>query len=185
MEHLKDHGNLDSFPGSQDEKLALMMTARRQGLVRWNRRTRCYELSSLRRKRSGMRRILRESDGRTDPPPSSASSGKRWTGGSSTIIAAIAGMAIGAAGMALLSADSGAGWSRDGTILHTPPSRPIPYPGAKNRSLVACPLYHSSRRSAWVPFARNEPLISAAKNKPEKRVPMLARMMPTASIRII
>jgi hypothetical protein len=38
MEHLEDHGNLDSFPGSQNEKLALMMTARRRGLVRWNRR---------------------------------------------------------------------------------------------------------------------------------------------------
>jgi hypothetical protein len=105
MEHLEDHGNLDSFPGSQNEKLALMMTARRRGLVRWNRRTRCYELSNLRRERSGTRRALRESDGRTDPPPASAaSSGKRWTLG--PIMAAIAGMAIGAAIVALLPGSS-------------------------------------------------------------------------------
>jgi hypothetical protein len=102
MEHLQGHGNLDSFPASQTEKLALMKTARRQGLVRWNRRTRRYELSSLRRERSGTRRALRESDGRTDPPPP-ASLGKRWTLDAGPIIAAVAGLAIGAGGMALLS----------------------------------------------------------------------------------
>ena len=26
MEHIRDHGNLDSFPGNQNEKLALMLT---------------------------------------------------------------------------------------------------------------------------------------------------------------
>ena len=29
MEHVQEHGNLDAFPGSQNEKLALMLTASR------------------------------------------------------------------------------------------------------------------------------------------------------------
>src|SRR6516225_4509714 len=37
MEHVEKHGNLDDFPGNQSEKLALMLTASRQGLVQWNR----------------------------------------------------------------------------------------------------------------------------------------------------
>src|SRR6266851_3049751 len=47
MEHVQDHGNLDAFPGNHNEKLALMLTASRQGLVTWNRATEGYELTSL------------------------------------------------------------------------------------------------------------------------------------------
>jgi hypothetical protein len=102
MEHLQDHGNLDSFPGSQNEKLALMITARRQGLVRWNRTTRRYELSRLARERSGTRRTSRETEGSKNPSPAFASLGKGSTLGPGTIMAGILGVAIGAAAMALL-----------------------------------------------------------------------------------
>jgi hypothetical protein len=105
MEHLQDHGNLDSFPASQNEKLALMMTASRQGLVTWNRAAGRYELTSLGRERSGLRRALRESD-RPNPAPASAPAGKRLALGSGTIMAGIAGVAIGAAAMALLPGSS-------------------------------------------------------------------------------
>src|SRR5947209_1642763 len=69
MEHLEEHGNLDSFPGSQNEKLALIMTAGRQGLVSWNRERERYELTSVGQERLGMRRMLREPGGPIDLPP--------------------------------------------------------------------------------------------------------------------
>src|SRR2546421_550064 len=72
MEHLEEHGNLDSFPGSQNEKLALIMTAGRQGLVGWNRERERYELTSIGRERLGMRRMLREPGGPIDLPAEAA-----------------------------------------------------------------------------------------------------------------
>jgi YARHG domain len=106
MEHLQDHGNLDSFPGRQNEKRALMMTASRQGLVTWNRAARRYELTSLGCERSGLRRALRESNPPMKPPPAPTSAGKRSALGSGTIMAGIAGVVIGAAAMALLPGGS-------------------------------------------------------------------------------
>jgi hypothetical protein len=105
MEHLQNYGNLDSFPGSPNEKLALMMTASRQGLVTWKRAAGRYELTSLGR-RSIVRRTLRESEDPTNLPPASASAGKRWALSSGTIIVGIAGVAIGATAMALLPGSS-------------------------------------------------------------------------------
>jgi hypothetical protein len=46
LEQVDSNGNLDRFSGIQSEKLALMMTANRQGLVRWNRNDSRYELTS-------------------------------------------------------------------------------------------------------------------------------------------
>src|SRR5437867_6352868 len=103
MEHVQDHGNLDAFPGNQNEKLALMLTASRQGLVTWNRTQERYELTSLGRQRLGMRRALQESDGSMNPAPAPAA---RHALGSGTIMAGIAGLAIGAAAMALLPGSS-------------------------------------------------------------------------------
>jgi len=57
MDHVEQHGNLDGFPGSQGEKVALMMTASRQGLVSWNREKERYDLTSLGREHLGMHRI--------------------------------------------------------------------------------------------------------------------------------
>jgi hypothetical protein len=114
MEHVQDHGNLDSFPASQNERLALMLTASRQGLVMWDRAGERYELTSLGRQRLGMRRALQESGGPMNLPPSSAGSpmnlppasavpaGRFLALGSGTIMAGIAGLAIGAAAMTLL-----------------------------------------------------------------------------------
>ena len=119
MEHLQDHGNLDSFSGSQNEKLALIMTARRQGLVTWDRKMGRYELTSIGRERSGMRRALRRSDGPTNPPPASAGSGKGWMLGSGTIVAGIAGAAIGAIAMALLPGSSSKQLPREQAAMAT------------------------------------------------------------------
>src|SRR5262249_36095070 len=112
MDHVEKHGNLDAFPGNQNEKLALMLTASRQGLVTWNRRTGQYELTGLGRERLGMRQAMRaggpmhveESGGAMNLPPASGAGApaRRWALGSGTMMAGIAGLAIGATAMALL-----------------------------------------------------------------------------------
>jgi hypothetical protein len=118
MEHVQDHGNLDSFPGGHNERLALMLTARRQGLVMWDRAGERYALTSLGWRRLGMRRVLQESGAPMNLPPASAGSpmnlppasaapaGRFLALGSGTIMAGIAGLAIGAAAMTLLPASS-------------------------------------------------------------------------------
>jgi hypothetical protein len=107
MEHIQDQGNLDAFPGGQNERLALMLTASRQGLVTWDRIGERYELTSLGRERLGMRRALQESGGPMNLPPASAAPAGRFLAlGSGTIMAGIAGVAIGAAAVALLPGSS-------------------------------------------------------------------------------
>jgi|GEM_PF-5427143 len=118
MEHVQDHGNLDAFPGGQNERLALMLTASRQGLVTWDRAGERYELTSLGRERLGMRRALQASGGPMNLPPASAGSpmnlpissaapaGRFLALGSGPIMAGIAGLAIGAAAVALLPGSS-------------------------------------------------------------------------------
>ncbi|TMJ27684.1 MAG: hypothetical protein E6G88_13730 [Alphaproteobacteria bacterium] len=109
MEHIRDHGNLDSFPGNQNEKLALMLTASRQGLVKWDRAGERYELTSLGRERLGMRGALQKSGGPMNLPPASAApapAGRFFALGSGTILAGIAGVAIGAAAVAWLPGSS-------------------------------------------------------------------------------
>src|SRR5712691_13096210 len=96
MDHLQDHGNLDAFPGGQNEKLALMLTASRQGLVKWDRAGERYELTSLGRERLGMRGALQKSGGPMNLPPASAApapAGRFFALGSVTILAGIAGVA--------------------------------------------------------------------------------------------
>src|SRR5690242_9937721 len=46
LEHIELHGNLDGFPADRAERLALVSTARRQGLVVWNSGRKRYELTS-------------------------------------------------------------------------------------------------------------------------------------------
>ncbi len=107
MEHIQDQGNLDAFPGGQNERLALMLTASRQGLVTWDRAGERYELTSLGRERLGMRRALQEPGGPMNLPPASAAPAGRFLAlGSGTIMAGIAGVAIGAAAVALLPGSS-------------------------------------------------------------------------------
>jgi len=53
MDHIKARGNLDGFRADRSERVALMYTAARQGLVLWDK-SRCrYELTSLGEKRLG------------------------------------------------------------------------------------------------------------------------------------
>jgi hypothetical protein len=59
MEHIEAHGNLDRFPARRGERLALVSTAVKQGLLVWNRSRARYELTS-----HGHRRVraLRRAD---------------------------------------------------------------------------------------------------------------------------
>jgi len=68
--HVARHGNLDDFSETQSGKLALMATARRRGLVTWNRDASRYELTSLGREHLGIRG--RASPGRAEAPASRA-----------------------------------------------------------------------------------------------------------------
>src|SRR5712692_6293416 len=45
VEHIKAHGNLDGFPAGRGERLALVSTAARQGLLAWDRSRGKYELT--------------------------------------------------------------------------------------------------------------------------------------------
>ncbi len=68
MEHVKAHGNLDGFPAGRGERLALMTTAGKQGLVVWSWSRRRYELTSrgfrrVRALRRAGRNALRERQG--------------------------------------------------------------------------------------------------------------------------
>jgi len=68
MEHIKARGNLDGFPADRGERLALVSTATRQGLVSWNKSRGKYELTGhghrhLRALRRGERNALREHQG--------------------------------------------------------------------------------------------------------------------------
>src|SRR6266542_1103623 len=53
MEHIKARGNLDGFLAGRSERLALMATAGRQGLVVWDKSRSRYELTSLGERRLG------------------------------------------------------------------------------------------------------------------------------------
>jgi hypothetical protein len=125
MEHIQDHGNLDDFPGTHNEKLALMLTASRQGLVTWNRATQGYELTSLGRERLGMASILRKPSEPMNPAPAAGAAGARWTLGSSALVAGIAGVAIGAAAMAVLPGSSSKQPPRDRAAIATASKPPI------------------------------------------------------------
>jgi hypothetical protein len=50
MAHVEEWGNLDGFPGSRGERLALMATATRRGLVAWDRSSDRYSLSARSRR---------------------------------------------------------------------------------------------------------------------------------------
>jgi hypothetical protein len=112
MQHVQQHGNLDAFPGGQNEKLALMLTASRQGLVTWNREHQRYELTNLGHERLGMREALRD-PGSPDLPRSSPGSGRRFALGTGTMVAGIAGLLVGATAMALIAGNSSKTPSRD------------------------------------------------------------------------
>ena len=51
MEHIRKHGNLDTFRGSRNLRLALTTTAIKRGLVVWDKRRKRYGLTSLGKQR--------------------------------------------------------------------------------------------------------------------------------------
>jgi hypothetical protein len=68
MEHIEAHGNLDRFPARRGERLALVSTAVKQGLLVWNRSRGRYELTShghrrVRALRRAGRKALRDPQG--------------------------------------------------------------------------------------------------------------------------
>ena len=68
MEHIKARGNLDGFRAGRSERLALMSTAGRQGLVVWDKSHSRYELTSLGERRLGGLRTLVSGPLRADRP---------------------------------------------------------------------------------------------------------------------
>jgi hypothetical protein len=66
MEHIKSRGNLDGFLAGRSERLALMSTAGRQGLVVWNKNRSRYELTSLGESRLGVSRTHVSDPSRSD-----------------------------------------------------------------------------------------------------------------------
>ncbi len=106
LEHVDRHGNLDRFSGIQSEKLALMTTANRQGLVRWNRNDSRYELTSLGRERLGAHRAVAGPTASAPPSRGSARDARIGVFGSGAAIATVVGVVVGAALMALVHGSS-------------------------------------------------------------------------------
>src|SRR6266516_3563610 len=170
MQHVQDHGNLDSFPGNQNEKLALMLTASRQGLVTWDREHQRYELTSLGRERLGMGRALRQSGGPMNLPPAAAvPAGRSAALGSGAIVAGIAGVALGAAAMALLPGGSSKAPPRDQAAVTTaakpadtgsaPPQTQaqVPVPRPEEASVAPPQANPEQARNAPAPASPKEP----------------------------
>jgi hypothetical protein len=68
VEHIEAHGNLDRFPARRGERVALVSTAVKQGLLVWNRSRGSYELTShghrrVRALRRAGRKALRDPQG--------------------------------------------------------------------------------------------------------------------------
>ena len=51
VEHVEQHGNLDTFPASPNRRRALMTIAMKQGLVVWDKSRKLYEPTNLGRQR--------------------------------------------------------------------------------------------------------------------------------------
>jgi hypothetical protein len=101
LEHIERRGNLDEFPATAKEKLALLTTANRRGLVQWNRSDSRYELTSLGR-RLGIKSTPREPESRPTAVPGTPVD--RWRGfafSPRALVAAAVGMALGAAAIVL------------------------------------------------------------------------------------
>ncbi len=49
--HIREHGNLDTFRGSRNLRLALTTTAIKRGLVVWDKRRKRYGLTSMGKQR--------------------------------------------------------------------------------------------------------------------------------------
>ncbi len=173
MQHVQDHGNLDSFPGNQNEKLALMLTASRQGLVTWDREHQRYELTSLGRERLGMGRALRQSGGPMNLRPASATPvGRSAALGSGAIVAGIAGVALGAAAMALLPGSSSKAPPRDQAAVTTA-AKPADTGSAPPQTQAQAPVPRPEEASVAPPQAnpeqaRNAPAPASPKAEPPK-----------------
>ena len=70
LEHIDRQGNLDDFSGTQSEKLALMRTANRRGLVSWNSTASRYDLTNL-----GRQQLLPPGTAGYAPPVSAGARG--------------------------------------------------------------------------------------------------------------
>jgi hypothetical protein len=90
MEHIKARGNLDGFSAGRSERLALMSTAGRQGLVVWDKRHSRYELTNLGERRLGSLRTLVSGPLRADRPVGQAPDRSRMKSG---LIGVVAGAA--------------------------------------------------------------------------------------------
>ncbi len=103
MEHIKARGNLDGFRAGRSERLALMSTAGRQGLVVWDKSHSRYELTSLGERRLGGLRTLVSGPLRADRPVGQAPVRSRMKSG---LIGVVAGAAACAGLIVWLPSDS-------------------------------------------------------------------------------
>jgi hypothetical protein len=51
LEHVRDHGGIQGFPGGRQERLALMKAAQEQGLIVWNKAFLRYDLTTFGQRR--------------------------------------------------------------------------------------------------------------------------------------
>jgi hypothetical protein len=189
MEHVQEHGNLDAFPGNQNEKLALMLTASRQGLVSWNRRSGQYELTGLGRERLGMRQALQEGGpmnvkqpgGAMDLPLASGTSAGRRALGSGAIMAGVAGLAIGATAMALLPGSTSKAPPSE-KIAATAPSKPAET-GTAPRQVY--PLPQTAAPAPAPVSAQPEPPKAQSAEPPKTSEPKQAAIHPGEAGKVV
>jgi hypothetical protein len=51
LEHVRDHGGIQGFPGTRQERLAFMKAATEQGLIVWNKTLLKYDLTVVGQRR--------------------------------------------------------------------------------------------------------------------------------------
>src|SRR5262249_27656451 len=113
LRHLGSGRDLQDFPGTADEKLALILTAAASGLIAWSTARGRFELTPI-----GLRR---------ETP-------RRGSGSASLVVATTVGAAIAAGALAALWLPADASHHPDGRQAPAPVSRPVD-PGGGLRTL--------------------------------------------------
>jgi hypothetical protein len=145
-------GNLDRFPANEEEKLALMMTVKRLGLVSWSPVRSRYELTDLGRQRLGRSWIERAST-----PPSIGRSSRLLIGGATGLLAGAACMMFIPA--LFTSAPQQPAVTAPASVQHAkPPPAPAP-----SRVSVPPPEQSSGERTA-------APVTHVRRHEPERQL---------------
>jgi len=163
LRHLGSGRDLQDFPGTADEKLALILTAAASGLIAWSTARGRFELTPI-----GLRR---------ETP-------RRGSGSASLVVATTVGAAIAAGALAALWLPADASHHPDGRQAPAPVSRPVD-PGGGLRTLPqtasASPvLPQTASVSPVVPKVYNDQVPSARRDTPmEPAHPIAQPVAPT------